>query len=50
MQKKINKNEHKKGAIFVKDDKNSLNVKVRNGMEIHVLNVVENIEVLEAIV
>ncbi|MDR3597746.1 DUF1062 domain-containing protein [Clostridium sp.] len=44
------KNMHKKGAIFIKDDKNSLNIKVRDGMEIHVLNVVENIEILEAIV
>jgi hypothetical protein len=44
------KNMHKKGAIFIKDDKNSLNIKVRDGMEIHVLNVVGNIEILEAIV
>ncbi|MBU5484245.1 DUF1062 domain-containing protein [Clostridium sp. MSJ-11] len=44
------KNMHKKGVIFIKDDKNSLNMKVRDGMEIHILKVVENIEILEAIV
>ena len=44
------KNMHKKGIIFIKDDKNSLNMKVRDKMEIHVLKVVENIEILEAIV
>lgn len=44
------KNMHKKGVVFIKDDKNSLNIKVRDGMEIHVLKVVENIKVLEAIV
>ncbi|MCY6960094.1 DUF1062 domain-containing protein [Clostridium brassicae] len=44
------KNMHKKGLIFIKNDKNSLNIKVRDGMEIHVLKVVENIKVLEAIV
>lgn len=37
------KNMHKKGVIFIKDDKNSLNMKVRDGMEIHILKVVENI-------
>jgi len=37
------KNMHKKGIIFIKDDKNSLNAKVRDGMEIHVLKAV-NIE------
>ena len=44
------KNMHKKGIILIKDEKNSLNAKVRDKMEIHVLKVVENIEVLEAIV
>lgn len=44
------KNMHKKGVIFIKDNKNLLNIKVRDGMEIHVLKVVENIEILEAIV
>jgi len=32
------KSMHKKGIIFIKDDKNSLNMKVRDKMEIHVLN------------
>ena len=40
----------KEGVVFINDDKNSSNIKVRDGMEIHVLNVVENIEILEAIV
>lgn len=40
---------HKKGVVFIKDDKKSLNVKVRDGMEIHVLKAVDNIEVSEAI-
>ncbi|GAA0076802.1 DUF1062 domain-containing protein [Clostridium sp. CTA-5] len=44
------KNMQKKGVIFINDDKNSLNIKVRDGMEIHVLKVVENIEILEAII
>ena len=44
------KSMHKKGLILIKDDKNSLNAKVRDKMEIHVLKEVENIEVLEAIV
>jgi hypothetical protein len=44
------KNMHKKGVIFINDGKNSLNIKVRDGMEIHVLKAVENIEILEAIV
>ncbi|MBI6871866.1 DUF1062 domain-containing protein [Clostridium aciditolerans] len=44
------KNMHKKGVIFIKDNKNLLNIKVRDGMEIHVLKVVESIEILEAIV
>lgn len=44
------KNMHKKGVIFITDDKNSLNAKVRDGMEIHILKRVENIEILEAIV
>ena len=44
------KSMHKKGLILIKDDKNSLNAKVRDKMEIHVLKVVENIEILEAIV
>lgn len=44
------KDMHKKGIIFINDDKNSLNVKVRHGMEIHVLKGINNIEILEAIV
>ncbi|AOR25146.1 DUF1062 domain-containing protein [Clostridium taeniosporum] len=32
------KNMHKKGLIFIKDNKNSLNIKVKDKMEIHVLN------------
>jgi hypothetical protein len=42
------KDMHKKGVIFIDDDKNSLNIKVRDGIEIHVLKEVENIEVLQA--
>lgn len=38
---------HKKGVIFIKDEKNSLNIKVRDGMEIHVLKAVDNIRGLE---
>ena len=34
------KNMHKKGVIFINDDKNLLNIKVRDGMEIHVLKAV----------
>ncbi len=44
------KDMHRKGVIFIDDDKNSLNIKVRDGMEIHVLKEVENIEVLRAII
>lgn len=44
------KNMHNKGVIFIKDNKNSLNAKVRNGMEIHVSKMEENVEILEAIV
>ena len=44
------KNMNEKGIVFIKDDKNSLNKKVRDGMEINVLNISENIEILEAIV
>lgn len=44
------KDMHKKGIIFINDDKNSLNMKVRHGMEIHFLKGVDNIEVLGAIV
>lgn len=40
----------KEGVVFVNDDKNSSNIKVRDGMEIHVLQVVESIEALEAII
>ncbi|MBL4938507.1 DUF1062 domain-containing protein [Clostridium sp. YIM B02515] len=36
-----------KGIVFVNDNKNSSNIKVRDGMEIHVLQVVDNIETLE---
>lgn len=44
------KDMHKKGIIFIDDSKNSLNTRVRDGMEIHVLKEVENIEVLQAII
>lgn len=44
------KDMHRKGIIFIDDDKNSLNIKVRDGMEIHVLKEVENVEVLQAII
>lgn len=44
------KNMYEKGIIFIKDDKNALNKKVRNKMEIHVLYVVENIEIAKSIV
>lgn len=44
------KDMHRKGVIFIDDDKNSLNIKIRDGMEIHVLKEVENIEVLQAII
>lgn len=44
------KDMHRKGVIFIDDDKNSLNIKVRDRMEIHVLKEVENIEVLQAII
>jgi len=40
----------KEGVVFINDDKNSSNIKVRDGMEIHVLKAVDNIEALEAIV
>lgn len=40
----------KEGVVFVNDDKNSSNIKVRDGMEIHVLKAVENVEALEAII
>lgn len=44
------KDMHKKGVVFIKDDKNSLNIKVRDGMEIHVAKVEDTIEVLGVIV
>lgn len=45
------KNMHKKGLIAIKDDKNSLNTKIKNRMEIHILQKpMENVEILEAIV
>lgn len=44
------KDMYRKGVIFIDDDKNSLNMKVRDGMEIHVLKEVEHIEVLQAII
>ena len=40
----------KEGIIFINDDKNLSNIKVGNGMEIHILKAVDNIEVLEIIV
>lgn len=44
------KDMHKKRIIFIDGAKNSLNIKVRDGIEIHVLKEVENIEVLQAII
>lgn len=44
------KNMHEKGMIFINDEKNSLNAKIRDGMEIHILKGVGNAEILEAIV
>jgi hypothetical protein len=44
------KSMHEKGLIFINDDKNSMNSKVKSGMEIHVLKVEDNIELLELIV
>lgn len=41
---------HKKGLIFIEDDRTLLNTKVRAGMEIHVLKTIDSIEVLEAII
>lgn len=41
---------HEKGVIFFKDDKNSLNTKVKNEMEIHILRSPENKDMLQAIV
>lgn len=41
---------YEQGIIFIKDDKNSLNKKVKDGMEIHVLSISDNIEVIESIV
>lgn len=41
---------YEQGIIFIKDDKNSLNKKVKAGMEIHVLSILENIDVIESIV
>lgn len=40
---------HKKRILFIQDDKNSLNMKVKDRMEIHLLKPVGNIEVLEAV-
>ncbi|GKU25178.1 DUF1062 domain-containing protein [Clostridium folliculivorans] len=39
-----------KGIVFVNDNKNSSNIKVRCGMEIHVLQAVKNIEFLKGII
>lgn len=44
------KDMHKKGVILIDDGKNSLNTKVRDRMEIHVLKEAEDIEVLQAII
>ena len=41
---------NKKGVIAIKDDENSLNAKVKNGMEIRILKIVKNIDILEDIV
>jgi len=34
------KSMHKKGVVFIEDDKNSLNIKVRDRMEIHFLKAI----------
>jgi len=39
-----------KGVVFVNDNKNLSNIKVRDGMEIHVLQAAENIEALEGVI
>jgi len=44
------KDMHGKGVIFIDDDKNSLNMKVSDGLEIHVLKEAAHIEVLQAII
>ncbi|WZL73291.1 DUF1062 domain-containing protein [Clostridiaceae bacterium 35-E11] len=44
------KSMHKKGVVFIEGNKNSLNIKVRDGMKIHVLKAIDSIEVLEAII
>ena len=44
------KNMHAKGLLFIKDDKQSLNTKIRNGLEIHIFKEKEPIEMAEAIV
>ncbi|MGG7177502.1 DUF1062 domain-containing protein [Clostridium paraputrificum] len=44
------KSMHKNGQILIKDHKNSLNSKVRNGMEIHFPKREENVEHLKDIV
>ncbi|MVX66444.1 DUF1062 domain-containing protein [Clostridium chromiireducens] len=41
---------YEQGIIFIKDEKNSLNKKVKNKMEIHVLNMIENTKIIESIV
>ncbi|AGF56649.1 hypothetical protein B0P06_005076 [Clostridium saccharoperbutylacetonicum] len=41
---------HEKEMIFIKDDKNSLNTKVKNEMEIHIVRSPENKDMLQAIV
>lgn len=41
------KDMYRKKVIFIEGDKNSLNTKVKDGMEIHVLKEVENIEILK---
>ena len=40
----------KGGLVYINEDKKSLNMKVKNGMEIHFLKAEDNIEVLEAII
>lgn len=43
------KSMHKSGEFIIDGNKNSLNSKIRNGMEIHVLKPVDNIKMLKAI-
>lgn len=43
------KNMHAKGRLFINEGQHSLNTKIRNGLEIHMINEKEPIEMTEAI-